>query len=309
MLWLIGSILCSASLALIFKRSERDRMNRSAITAVNYATAVLVCIITWLTSNGTLDGIDLAAGWSELREHLAAHDGASSFSASGSVMWALAVGGIAGFIFPTALIVYQVAVKRNGASLAGAFLKLGTLVPMSLSLIIWREQPSIVQWTGITLALGAIVIVNWPGRRNLRQSIRIALLGLFLLGGLAEFSNKVFEHYADETFASLFLLTVFGIALLVCIPWWIASKQPTRWRDIGIGIAVGVPNMYTSYCLIQSLKTLPASVAYPVMAAGTILVINAGSYLLFRERLTTKEWLAMGMILVALVLINTQAGS
>jgi drug/metabolite transporter (DMT)-like permease len=305
MLWLLGSILCSASLALIFKRSEKAGMNRSAITAMNYLTAVIVCIATWLGSQATLEGVNLAEGVRAVREAVGGN-ASVKMGASGSVAWALIVGFIAGLIFPMALLIFQVAVKRHGASLAGAFIKLGVLVPLGLSLVIWRERPSVVQWGGIGLALAAIVIVNWPGRRKWRESIKIALLALFVLGGLAEFSNKVFEQYAVDDYAALFLLMVFGVSLLVCLPLWVKSRRRTTWRDIGCGVAVGVPNMYTSYCLIQSLETLPASVAYPAMAAGTILVINIVSVLLFGERLARKEWAAMGMILIALVLVNAR---
>ena len=48
----------------------------------------------------------------------------------------------------------------------------------------------------------------------------------------------------------------------------------------------------------------PAGIAYPVYSVATILVVRLVGVLAFRERLRKLQWVGMGIILVALVLLN-----
>ena len=43
---------------------------------------------------------------------------------------------------------------------------------------------------------------------------------------------------------------------------------------------------------------------YPAYSVGTILVVTLTGVLAFREKLSKQQWFALGMILVALVLLN-----
>ena len=45
-------------------------------------------------------------------------------------------------------------------------------------------------------------------------------------------------------------------------------------------------------------------IVYPVYSVATILTVTVTGVLVFREKLDRKQWLALGMILVALVLLN-----
>ena len=45
-------------------------------------------------------------------------------------------------------------------------------------------------------------------------------------------------------------------------------------------------------------------VAYPVYSVGGILLVTLAGVLLFRERLGKRRWVALGLILAALVLLN-----
>lgn len=67
---------------------------------------------------------------------------------------------------------------------------------------------------------------------------------------------------------------------------------------------IGIPNFYSSKFLLWALVDVPAVIAYPVYSVGTILVVTLAGVALFRERLEKRQWLALGMILTALVFLN-----
>ena len=103
---------------------------------------------------------------------------------------------------------------------------------MSLSLLVWREFPNSIQWVGMSLAVSAIAIVNWPGSRRLADALKPALLLLFLFGGLAEFSNKFYQKYALTDFKVYFLLTTFAVAFVWSLIATLRRLQPVSRRDV-----------------------------------------------------------------------------
>ena len=70
------------------------------------------------------------------------------------------------------------------------------------------------------------------------------------------------------------------------------------------GLLVGIPNYFSAKFLLGALETLPAVIVYPVYSVGSILVVTLAGVLLFRERLEKHQWVALGVILAALVLLN-----
>ncbi len=184
----------------------------------------------------------------------------------------------------------------NGAGLAGSYAKLGILVPVALSMIVWHEYPGGFQWAGMALAIVSIAMVNLP-----LKEIKPALMLLFLTSGLAEFSNKLYQRYGCLNVKDLFLFTVFLTALIISVSR--IRKRPEK-EEILTGLAVGIPNFFASFFLINALSVLPASVVFPVYSSGSIALICAGGMVFYSERLSRKEAVAIALTIAAVILIK-----
>lgn len=285
----------------MFKHSETKNMNRYAVTSANYLAACVVSAVV-LVAEGFRVPSDFALGQSlgTVFKNL----GPGPLDPDTSLAWALLCGLGAGIFFFLGFIYYQVAVRRHGMALAGSFIKLGALVPMTLSLVIWREWPGPFQWLGLLLAAFSLVLASIPTDRTEEGAWRPALLLLCLFGGIAEFSNKVFQKYGLLEHKSLFLLTTFSMAFLCSMVVTYRVNKPVAFRDILVGILVGIPNLFASFFLILALVTVPAAVAYPVFGAGSILIINLAGVIFFGERLSQRERIAVLTTVLALVVIN-----
>lgn len=294
--------MTSASIALIFKFSENRDMDRYVVTSFNYLAASLVSLMIISVNGLRLPFISFPVG---LNDFMAAipplESGADPRS---SLLWGLIVGVPAGLFFFLAFIYYQKGIRKNGAGLAGAFSKIGILIPMTVSILVWNEVPTFLQWSGIIISLLSILIVNLPEQSLDTEKIRFSLLALFLFSGLAEFSNKVFQKYGFVEDKLVFLFFVFLTAFIVSSFFIISRGKHPKPRAIVTGLFVGLPNLFCSYFLILALDGIKASVVFPVYTATTIVVINLGGYFLFDERLGKKERLSIYLIVVALVLIN-----
>ncbi len=298
--WLFLAIISSAAIALVFKHSELNGLNRLVVTCSNYLTAMALALIAIL-----IEGLPALEGETLTTElHAVTTTADAVFSPMASAQWAVLIGIMAGTVFYTGFIVYQISVKNHGVGLAGAFGRMGVLVPMLFSLLVWTELPTPIQWVGIVLAMVAISIVNVPRDQSWKEALRPSLLGLFLLAGFAEFSHAIFQKYAVPELKNVFLLSTFGWASLISIVAVMWKGKGASKRDWLTGIAVGLPNFFSSYFLVRALLQVPSSVAFPLFSAGAIVLIMVGGYVIFHERLKPVEKVSIGLTILAVVLIN-----
>ena len=60
----------------------------------------------------------------------------------------------------------------------------------------------------------------------------------------------------------------------------------------------------TSALLLRALSGLPSFVVYSCFSAGTILLVTILGALVFKEKPGRKAWTGLGMIVLALVIMN-----
>ena len=296
------AILCSASIALIFKYTENSNANRYVITSANYFIAFVISLFMivykQLLSDSTRE-MPFAKDFSQIftnPEHI--------LSPYSSMIWGLMVGGIFGSFFFLSFTYYQKSIKENGVGISGTVAKLGILIPMIFSIVIWKEFPSTIQWIGIILSLVSIVLINLSPKSLEKLDVKPTIIFLFVFGGMAEFSSKIYQKYALNEYKDVFLFAIFFTAFLVSMFYTFKEKKEITKKDILTGFAVGIPNLFSSYFLILSLATLKTSVVFPIYSAASIVLINIGGYLLFKEHITRKNQVAILLTVVALILIN-----
>ncbi len=296
MVYLLLAILSSSSIAMIFKVTEVRSYNRLAVAMFNYLSAFFTALIML-----AVERPDVGPGGGSPAEVIV--KGQRLFSLTSSIVWGLSLGIVSGLFFFLSFIFYQKSVRESGASLSGAFGKLGILIPMLLSLLVWKEYPETLQWVGIGLAVFSIVLVNNPigsGRRNFKP----ALILLFITGGLAEFMNKLFQNYTVSGYKNVFLFSVFASAFAISAVFLKRSGKSFHKGEVLVGLIVGLPNLFSSFFLIMALEEMKGTVVFPVYSAGSVVMISLGSLFFFGEKLKKLEMISLGMALVSLIIIN-----
>ena len=104
--------------------------------------------------------------------------------------------------------------------------------------------------------------------------------------------------------APQFLFFTFFFAFAICKDLLLFKQQRIGRKEILYGCLVGVPNFYSSKFILSALKEIEAVIVYPSFSVATILVVTLAGVLVFREKLSKLQWLALAIILAALVLLN-----
>ena len=70
------------------------------------------------------------------------------------------------------------------------------------------------------------------------------------------------------------------------------------------GTLIGIPNFFSAKFLLGALGQLPAVVVYPSFSVATLLIITLTGAVVFKERLSRRQWAALAAIVAALILLN-----
>ena len=278
MLYLVLAIVSSALLAVIMRVSERYCRNDMTMLAANYLMCALasVAYAGGLSIPGDANGMGLTLG----------------------------MGLINGVLFLAGFVLLKWNISRCGVVLPATFMKLGVMVPTVAALLVFGEQPRITQLIGVAVAIGAILLIQGKGDKSGSRADLGGLILLLLSGGSADTMSKVFETWGNPALKNHFLLFTFLVALLLCAALCIIRRQKVTLTDVLWGLLLGVPNYYSTRFLLLSLSEVPAVAAYPTYSVGTILMVTAAGALVFKEKLGRRKLTALGLILMALILLN-----
>jgi len=276
MFFLVLAVLSSSLISVIMRLSADKVKGSLSMLAVNY----VIC----MSLSAVYAGFDVLPVKAE------------GFSS------ALGLGVLGGVLFLAAFVLMQRNTMKNGVVLSSLYMKLGLLVPMVLSVAAFGEMPAAVQIVGFCLAVGAIVLMN--ASKGLRGGLQADLLLLLLVGGGADAMAKLYEEFGPTELNGQYLFYVFAVALVLCGALVMVKKEKPGKNELLYGVMIGVPNFFSSRFLLGALGEIPAVVVYPTFCVATILLVTLTGVMVFKEKLKTKQWIALGIILAALVLLN-----
>lgn len=282
-LYLIIAICCSASMAIILKIFREQHGNRYAILLGNYITCVILSFVMMPDR--------------------------SSLARISGTTWICGL--IAGILFVAGLVSMQGSIRKNGAILSSAFSKLGLIVPLLLSVLLFGEKIRVLQIVGIVVVLIAFCLISFDSKRKAEDPQRVYPLLLILVlicNGFADSMAKIFEQVGTRNQDGSYFLILFSTAAILAFILLLIEKKKTGhrviWKEFAAGVLVGIPNYFSSSLLLKALKGLPAFLVYPCFSAGTIIIVTIFGLLLFKERPGIKAWIGLGMIAAALIVLN-----
>ena len=277
MLFLILAILSSAAVSIIMRISSDKISANLSMLATNY----LVCAI-------------LGACYAEFDLF--------SVETSGFGISVL-LGLLSGILYLAGFVMLQRSIRKNGVVLSSMFMKLGLLVPIVMSVVLFGEVPTLVQILGFVIAIGAIIVINLKKDSEVK-GFGLGLILLLFLGGGCDAMSKIYEVYGPASLSQAYLCYTFFAAFLLCCVMTLLQKERPGAQELIFGTLIGIPNFFSAKFLLGALTRLPAVVVYPSFSVATLLLITLTGVAVFKERLSKIQWLALVAIVVALILLN-----
>jgi multidrug transporter EmrE-like cation transporter len=274
---LIVSILTASMVNLGLSEAERQRMNGLRVVWHNYVAAALLSAVLFYCKEA------LTMAWGE--------------QPAKSVLLGIATGAV----YLITFLINQQSIISCGPSLTILASKLGVMILVLAAALLWQEPLTLSGIIGVLLACTALFLFHGD-----HLSFHGLLPVVFLFGGLSEIVKKIYTLYGDTRYQYLFYCVVFVVCLLISSILLYIRKIPlhVRLRECLLGWTIGAANLGATYFVICALTQLPASVVFPSMSGGVILVTVLVGTLRFHDTLTKPRIAGLILTLVSLVLMN-----
>lgn len=276
MIYLLLAILSSTAVAVLMRLSGKYSKNGMTMLASNYAMCTIAA--------GVL------AGWPLL-------------PAGEGLGLTLALGVVNGGLYLAGFVLLRWCIGRSGVVLPATFQKLGVVLPTIAAMTIFSEAVGALQLLGIALAVAAILVMQEKQAGERITGLGGLLALLFVCGG-CEVMSKVFEHWGPQALDDHFLFYTFAVAFLLCVVLCLVKRQGITLADVLWGLAIGVPNYLCAFFVLGAIRQMPAVIVYPTYSAGTIIAVTLVGLFCFREKLSRRKLIALGMVLAAVALLN-----
>ena len=285
MFYLIATILLNVVLSAIFKVFPKYKIDALQAIVANYC----VCVITGSIFIGYIPFTvsNLHTVW---------------------FPWALLMG--CGFISVFNLIAYST--KIDGITTTTVANKLSLVIPVIFSIVLYHELIGIWKIIGLVLAIPAVYLTTRvKGNDNKAQNLFWPVV-LFILSGLLDTLVKYVQfHFLspvgdEQAVYTIYCFSVAGcVGILLVTTLLLLKKITFHWRNIVVGICVGIPNYFSIYFLIRMLNSsfLQSSAAIPVVNIGILVASSLTAIFFFSEKVNTLRITGLVLSIIAILLI------
>lgn len=204
MIYLIFALVCSALVSIIMRVSEKYDSGNVGMLFANY----IVCLLIPITECGV----------------------GNIFPKVNGLDFTLKLGVLNGVLYLLGFVFLQINTRKNGVVMSSIFMKLGVLVPIVVSILLFGEMPNVIQVIGFLLAIVAIILINFE-KEQTNLEFKLGLI-LMLLAGGGDALSKVYEELGNQELSDQFLLYTFLTALILCFGIVIYQKEKVGKKEI-----------------------------------------------------------------------------
>ena len=166
-----------------------------------------------------------------------------------------------------------------------------------------KSKRHLTWWVVGLLAVAAIVLINLK-KDNSGKGFGLGLLVMLVVCGGCDAMSKIYERVGPAALSDSYLFYNFVVAFLLAAVMVMGKKEKPGVPELLYGTLIGIPNFFSAKFLLAALTRLPAVVVYPSFSVATLLIVTLAGVVVFRERLSKIQWLALAGIIVALILLN-----
>ena len=180
----------------------------------------------------------------------------------------------------------------------------GMTIPYVWGVIFLDEPLTWMRTLGLILIVAAIIFSNSGGKRPDKKTMLLCIATFFLNGVVSVLSKTHQIHpvsaivsSADFAFWVMVSKAVCCLAILLIL----AQKRKTEDAEVVpekfpikamilVVIFAGVMDALTFMLQLNGATQLPASVLYPLITGGSIILSTLGGVLVYREKLSGRQW-------------------
>lgn len=257
--FVILTIFCSTSIALILKYSNVKKGETIVLIAANYLVASVIAFISVLLYKNPL-----------------------------FTFQTFFFGMILGLIFVLSFFVFAKAIGLAGTGLATTTSRLSVVIPILFSIIIYNETPNEFHLLGIIFTFITFILFYFSIRGNRKDGDGIkkylVLILVFIGIGFNDFAMKIFKNWRTADEEPYFVFFIFTFALIFSSIYILYKKIRPETHTFVTGLIMGIPNVFSTIFLLAALAALPGIIVYPLVNVGIIVGTTLLAFIFWKEK-------------------------
>ncbi len=206
-------------------------------------------------------------------------------------------------------IAFYESIKHGKVSIVGTVI--GAYAPWTviLALVFLNETMSLTEGIGVALVVGALLVFTYGGENGDKKTellgLAFAVVAFFFFGTSAALSREVMviRDFGSANFI--------GVYAIVCpalyVVYWLTTTKGTikmpksiKWTILELSTACFALGGIAYYLAIQNG---PVSIVTPITNVYPLITIAVAKFRL-REKLSTRQYVALAMLLVSILLFS-----
>ena len=286
MIYLILAILFSTLIFVVMRLFSRFDIDNHQGLAWNYATATVIGYIMSAANEPVTSPV-------------------------GEAWFPLSL--LTGFWFILTYVLMVVSSQRSGVTVTSLSSKLSVVIPTLFGVLFLKETLGLTAAIGIVLALTALFLVVGGKDKNRSKAEKTTLIVLlpvliFFSTGIGDVLMKLTETKNTADDLTPMVAFIYGISFLFSLLLMgydlVKGKSKWQWKNAVGGIALGAVNFFSTYSVYHAMRVFDNVVLFPVYNIGVVCLTALCGWLLFKEKLTWKNYLGLGIAILAVILIT-----
>ena len=281
MLYLILTIFFSVSVGILLKIAKKYPIDIIQVVTVNYAFAIA---LSYFSFSPDVAVIDEKSPW--------------------EIYIPLAI------LLPSVFLILALSIKNIGIVKTDIAQRLSLFIPILAAYFIFKEDFSQLKFIGIALAFPAMILILSRNRSEDSNQKKWIYPALVLLGfGIIDvFFKQIALQKSFPYTTSLFI--VFCIAFVVALLFTgysvLIQKKKLQFVNLIFGSILGILNFGNILCYLKAHKAFAdnPSTVFASMNMGVIILGSLAGILLFKEKVTLKNYIGIVLALGAVILIT-----
>lgn len=201
------------------------------------------------------------------------------------------------------------AVREGSMGLTSLITSYSLIVPTVYGILFLKERPSVMLYIGIFLLLISLFLINFEKEQKkitLKWVIYVSIS--FFGNGVCTTAQKVQQINQNNAYKNEFMTVALLFVTLVCLIFTLfynkkdikpICTKPT----IILPIICGGANALVNY-LVMVLSRLPASLLFPFISAGSMILTGIISLTIYKERFTKQQILGILLGVASVIFLN-----
>lgn len=180
------------------------------------------------------------------------------------------------------------------------------IVTIAAGILLFHESPSAVQWLGIFLAIFTIFLFLTKGKR-LQYNKYILFIGCTIM--VVSAFNKLVQKFATNHFdIGAYQIAQYAAGVIFITVLYLVTHRK-NWRihlsaeALKIGSGIGVLTFLGGYSIIIALTKGPFPLITAIHSTYTLVTAVIAAFL-FKEKLTAKKLILIGLAILAVIIIR-----